>query len=169
MKPVPLNSPGAEAFKSLDVLLASLCLGHKMPAADGLEARVLARLQASFAAEQTSAPARRSRSVGWVHAAIAASLLCVFSGGMLVERELTTRIGPHQIIDTPLSAEVRAPSSNLAPTSAAVIHDADTLRTASARREPAVAVPVGRRRGRGSEVAGVRPDASAWTNRISKR
>jgi len=144
-------------------LLSTLRTLQTRQTADGLEARVSVRLRAqslldTAAAERRMAWSRVWRPVWlrfWAPAALAASLICVFTGGFIVARQTPGAIE--------VSRQARAMLPALPPAAShsgvLALPPSSSLATASARRKPVTPVPAGRQRGRGYPGAPARSPA----------
>ncbi len=134
--------------------------------AEGLEARVLERLDLEHSLRTASSDSRLPQTfvrTAWsrtgIIAPVAASLLCVLTGGFLVARE-TARQAQHlpsialRSLKHTTSLTINSPAGG---SSAAVGPGLPALATASARSKPMRLIPAGRRRGRASATPGSIP------------
>jgi hypothetical protein len=185
----------AGASSEVERLLTAFRIEPAMEAPVGFETRLFARLQAESNARRMTTerlpaePLTTERGTaerrgalaqtwarGWAPAALAASLVCVFAGGLMAGRVTSAAIEgqsqtqqardvPHVTGSTRGSnleggrrslAVVAQPPAAAAPGDSRV--GSSGLSTASARLRPAVPVPAGRRRGRtnGRPVTGPR-------------
>jgi hypothetical protein len=143
--------PGLATPVQVERVLASL---RALQPSGEMQERILLHLR-----QQSSARAGRATIYGflwqgWAPAAAAASLICVFTGGLMVA---------HQTPDAP-RMQVGRQQTALAPTAilnpgttglavrASAAPGAEGLALASARRKPVAPVPAGRRRGRSTEA-----------------
>jgi hypothetical protein len=147
-------------------LLTAFKVEPTMQASEGFEARLLARLQAQGRSRRDAFV--RAWLRGWAPAALAASLICVFAGGLMVERETAMQqqsqrqqsgvvpqvAGSMPEVTGSMLAAGKSSAAATPQSEAAVPGDVrpglNGLRTASARLRPTVPVPVGRRHGRAS-------------------
>jgi hypothetical protein len=137
--------PAAPA-PELDALFAAL---RGVKPRDGFESRVLAHLQRE---SRTSALATRASQVTflrrWAPTGIAASLACVLVGGLAVEREYSRSLPAGHATQASITAAGVQAQSSAATAGSGLPAVAASFGTASARREPAGAIPAGTRRGR---------------------
>jgi len=126
-------------------LLEKLRAANRSQVSEGLEERIQARLQAHSRAISTRQRPHVDWSRRWVQAGLAASLACVFGGGLLVTHYAALATGAiagqqwSKVAPAPIVASAPTQGSSLAP--------------AAARRRPASPVSVGRRKGRARSVA----------------
>jgi hypothetical protein len=146
----------AEVDHALTVLRA-VHSGLVNQTSDGLELRVLAALQAQSGRGRVAAGWQTMQSVcarGWAPAAVAAALLCVFTGGIFVAHETSLAFRTPQEV---LAGSPGRPGA--VPVSGSpLMRDTDaaagtkTLATASARSKPATPIYAGHRRGRATAI-----------------
>jgi len=144
----------AAALPEVERLLAAFKVDAAMQPPEGLETRLLARLQTPSGARRGAFSMAGTH--GWAPSALAASLICVFAGGWMVAHETSKSIEQQSerrqvSILVPLASgsmpggkRIPGPASPPGTAGAADIG----MSTASARLRPAVPVPAGRRRGR---------------------
>jgi hypothetical protein len=146
-----LGGDNAVSLVETGWLLEKLRAASKNQVSEGLEERIHARLQAGT----QPGPAAVGRLVafhrlrGWMPVGAVASLLCVFSGGLLVAHYslLATQSGPsHIALSAPATGASDAALQHRVTVT--VPHQGSSLAPANVRRTPASPVAVGRRKGR---------------------
>lgn len=160
----PLDVSAAATLAEVDHVLTVIRSVHSELAnrtSDGLELRVLATLQVHSRSGRGTVgwqKMQRTYARGWAPAAVAAALLCVFTGGIFVARETSLASGTQQevLAGSPMHLGVGPVSGSPLVRVAGAGTDAATgtknLAIASARTKPAAPISAGRIRGRGTSM-----------------